>query len=750
MQKVVVGRRVGRATYSGFETKLLYVVASSYRSGTSSTRSDRNSGGENRTRRDEVGARLAAAQLADDSVPCEGRSTTRAPRRRSCDRSSARTRRAHREHAEPDREHAETPDDPVELLACDVGVLVDRERVDVLLQLVVRDERRGEAIAAASTRRTTTTRPPSRGHSAPLDGGAGYRSTPRVQGVHALVSNATASADDVLGTMSTVVILAIGVAITVALPLVSRRGRFDPFEPIAIFALAWGVMFVVRPIAIVIRDDTIFYGVDIGATLDEAVLRPAWRLRRRVPPSPRGSYRPATSASPDQVDTRSTPAGPSGAAATGVVALLLFLLPSGGVSAIGTFLGGRGAELDELLATSPMYLWWASLLVIPAALVAVAVAVAERRPSTVLVAAVLLGIALVRTIPVGNRVYLLVLGGGIVVFLYLRVRSRPGLVVLVVAPLLALFVSKAARPALRRTARTWRRSSGSSRRRHAFRLILEGPDAEMAPALAGALSVVPDQLPHRTEAQRSAILRRPIPRQLWAAKPPPPGQEVVESCGRKPVRPVGSTRRSRRPLLLGLRSARCPGRPRCLRRASAHGVRLPPPVRGRSRRADRLRRRPLVPRRRREAGPRSASSSRGRCAPPDRSHLSARGAAEALGSRRRRRPDDATTSLGSPYRNGAAASICWTVRGRMCQCVYIWDDAGSVHSASFRGWAAARLASASLVAATLFGLTSSSVGRAATLPSGFHETIVFSGLTQPATVRFASDGRVSSQRRAVS
>jgi PKD repeat protein/glucose/arabinose dehydrogenase len=52
------------------------------------------------------------------------------------------------------------------------------------------------------------------------------------------------------------------------------------------------------------------------------------------------------------------------------------------------------------------------------------------------------------------------------------------------------------------------------------------------------------------------------------------------------------------------------------------------------------------------------------------------------------------------------------------------------------------LASASLVAATLFGLTSSSTGSAATLPSGFHETIVFSGLTQPATVRFASDGRV--------
>ena len=44
-----------------------------------------------------------------------------------------------------------------------------------------------------------------------------------------------------------------------------------------------------------------------------------------------------------------------------------------------------------------------------------------------------------------------------------------------------------------------------------------------------------------------------------------------------------------------------------------------------------------------------------------------------------------------------------------------------------------------LVAATLvFGLTAS----AATLPSGFQETVVLSGLTEPTAVRFAPDGRV--------
>ena len=74
--------------------------------------------------------------------------------------------------------------------------------------------------------------------------------------------------------MSSVVLLSVGVFAALVLPVGWRaaRGRFDPFEPILVFALAWGVMFVVRPIAIVIRDDTTFYGVDIEATLPKAVL----------------------------------------------------------------------------------------------------------------------------------------------------------------------------------------------------------------------------------------------------------------------------------------------------------------------------------------------------------------------------------------------------------------------------------------------------------------------------------------------
>ena len=49
----------------------------------------------------------------------------------------------------------------------------------------------------------------------------------------------------------------------------SRRceRRFDPFEPIVIFALAYGVMFVARPAAMLVTGDLSYCGVDIRSTI---------------------------------------------------------------------------------------------------------------------------------------------------------------------------------------------------------------------------------------------------------------------------------------------------------------------------------------------------------------------------------------------------------------------------------------------------------------------------------------------------
>ena len=136
--------------------------------------------------------------------------------------------------------------------------------------------------------------------------------------------------------MSTVVILSIGVAIAVVLPIAwrVRQRRFDPFEPIVVFALAWGVMFVVRPIAIVVRDDTIFYGVDIGSTLDKAVLLGlvgAVGVRRRLRDVHRAQARGASRERPrPRCDSDAAlRRGARRRAAAGVVALALVLLPGG-------------------------------------------------------------------------------------------------------------------------------------------------------------------------------------------------------------------------------------------------------------------------------------------------------------------------------------------------------------------------------------------------------------------------------------
>ena len=338
--------------------------------------------------------------------------------------------------------------------------------------------------------------------------------------------------------MSTDAVLISGVGAVLALPLAWRvvARRFDPFEPIVIFAVAWGVMFVVRPAAIMIRDDTNFYGVDIGETLDRAVLlgllgavafivgyeaRFAHALAVRLP-----------RLAEDVPSLRVLAvAGIVGVLAT--LLLVLFLLWAGGPAAIETFLNGRSAEFNDVLEGSPLYLWSLSLAVVPAALVGLAVAYVHRRPIAILGAAALIALALIRIVPTGGRGYLLMLVGSAVVFLYLHHDRRPGMIALGVGIVAALVGSYAV--LLFRDAET-RQTASSTLERLAstpsgfLRPLIQGPDAEMAPALAGALLAIPSELPHRYGAATFGDLAgRPIPRQLWSGKPQPHTIVVTEA-----------------------------------------------------------------------------------------------------------------------------------------------------------------------------------------------------------------------------
>jgi hypothetical protein len=335
-------------------------------------------------------------------------------------------------------------------------------------------------------------------------------------------------------TCTAILVAGVGVVLTLALALRPLQRRFDPFDPIVIFSLAWGVMFVVRPAAILIRGDTDFYGVDIGSTLDRAVLlgllgavgfivgyhlRVGRRLARAAP-GPPGTYASSTAVAAAFV-----------VSALGMLALGLLLLPHGGLHALDTFVSGRSFAFDKILAQSTSYLWWSSLLVVPAGLAGLAIALVDPKPLTIVSASVLLALALFRTIPIGNRIFLLTFVGGVIVFVYLRVDRRPGLVALVVGLGLALVVSYAI--VNFRYPDTRRSLSGTlhgvvSTPSRVFAPLTKGPDAEMAPALAGALRVIPGTLHYRYgDATFGDLVRRPIPRQWWPDKPQPPGRQVV-------------------------------------------------------------------------------------------------------------------------------------------------------------------------------------------------------------------------------
>ena len=337
--------------------------------------------------------------------------------------------------------------------------------------------------------------------------------------------------------MTTVVILSVGVAIAVGLPIAwrVRHRRFDPFEPIVVFALAWGVMFVVRPIAIVVRDDTNFYGVDIGPTLDDAVLlgligavafaagywlRFGKRLAARLPAAPAA---PPSSSAALLWSTV--------VASIGLVALALVILPAGGMDALETFLGGRSEALNEIIDESTIYLWYGSLVVVPAALVSAAVALRARTVWSGALALVLGTIALVRVVPTGNRVFLVVLVGGFVVFAFISMARRPGIVAICLGLAVTLVASRAVLelrdPETRRDLPTVLRAVVSTPRL-AFSPLYKGADAEMAPALAGALTAIPDPLGHRFGgATFGDLVVRPVPRELWAEKPLPHVTEVT-------------------------------------------------------------------------------------------------------------------------------------------------------------------------------------------------------------------------------
>ena len=335
------------------------------------------------------------------------------------------------------------------------------------------------------------------------------------------------------------IVLVVALAATLAFPLVARarRGAFDIFEPVVVFAAAYGMMFVVRPAAMLVEDNIVFASarqvLDVSATFTEMLLLALLGAVFFVAgyELPAGARLAKLHRGPDD----SVESGHVLAAAVvfGLVGFAAYVatLASTGLKdgLLGIFHAGN-TELPDAGSLS-MYASFLSLLLVPASLVTLALALARRRPAYTVVALSLATLFAVLAVPAGRRIALLPLVGGVVVLWYVARGTRPSTRVVAAMVVLALvgatFLSDLRGRATRNEGlvATIERSLDPSRLQDAATI---GPDTEMAPALAAALTAIPERLDRGYgTVVFGDLVRRPVPRSVWEAKPVIPRHELL-------------------------------------------------------------------------------------------------------------------------------------------------------------------------------------------------------------------------------
>jgi hypothetical protein len=337
------------------------------------------------------------------------------------------------------------------------------------------------------------------------------------------------------------IVLVTAIGGILAAPIATRvvRRRFDPFEPIVLFALAYGVMFVVRPAAMIADHHFAYDGprtsTDVSGTFSKMlvvalvgavafVAAYETSAGRRLASGWRGLGELAT---PRVVAVALVTGG------VGVASFVAFLASSSGLSSLSLIFRGRTAELSKEVAGTTFYLWYSFFLLVPAALVLVAVGLERRRKLLLLAGFAFGALFLLRTVPLGARIAILPLLGGAFVFYYLRRSRRPSVVVVAALALVALVGSAFLSDLRGRGTRGESVAQTIVRATRPHRIVaplVSGPDTEMAPVLAAALSQIPKKL-HYTYGRTilGDLVARPIPRALWSDKPEPPRDKLIRS-----------------------------------------------------------------------------------------------------------------------------------------------------------------------------------------------------------------------------
>jgi hypothetical protein len=336
-------------------------------------------------------------------------------------------------------------------------------------------------------------------------------------------------------------ILLAAIALTLAAPLAARiiRRRFDPFEPLVLFVLAYGVMFVARPLSMIISGDVAYDGprgsTDVSGTFVEMLLIALIGALAFVGgyETPLGSRLASSWRGLGDITAPWVIRAVLAIGGLGIVSVLIFLFYSAGLSGFALMLRGRSPELSSEIATTTFYLWYSSLLLVPAALVLLAVGL-ERRERILIFAAIALGsVFLLRTLPLGDRIAILPFLGGLFAFHYLRRATRPTPFVLAAIALIALVGSSFLSDLRGRETRGENIAETVVRSIQPERVLSplhSGPDSEMAPVFAAALAHIPERMGYTYgRTIFGDLATRPIPRVLWSDKPVPPREKLIAS-----------------------------------------------------------------------------------------------------------------------------------------------------------------------------------------------------------------------------
>jgi hypothetical protein len=330
------------------------------------------------------------------------------------------------------------------------------------------------------------------------------------------------------------------IAVVLALPLAARiiRRRFDPFEPIVLFIVAYGVMFVARPLSMITSHDLAYHGprdsTDVSSTFVEMLVialigAVAFVVGYETPFGGRlaNRWRGLGDITAPAVLRAGLLMG-----ALGIAAFLLFLY-STGFSGLALMLRGRTAELSSEIESMTFYLWYSCFLLVPATLLVLAIGLERRRKALVFTSIALGAVFLFRTVPLGDRIAILPLLGSLFVLYYLRRAARPSALILAAVALVTLVGSSFLSDLRGRGTRGESISDTlvrSTKPQRVLSPLYSGPDSEMAPVLAAAFSQIPEKVDFTYgRTIFGDLVSRPVPRAVWRDKPVPPREKLIAS-----------------------------------------------------------------------------------------------------------------------------------------------------------------------------------------------------------------------------